>query len=452
MKIAVIGGGTAGYLAGVHLTKTLPQFELIHIYDPNIPSVGVGEGTTPDFQDWMALMTGTSVSELRESCDVTQKFGIRFENWGRSHTQFMHNFYPIDEQYAYHISAKRMVTLLREHMQATPVHKRVARLDNSWEGVTILFTDGSELQVDFVFDARGFPRELNPDDHLELRFVPTNAALIRSAPPVAYTRATRSVARPYGWIFIIPLAHRTSYGYIYNNRINTPAEVAADFDAFLTEENVQLDRQHAEKRLTFPSFVRQRFLEDSVFTIGNTASFVEPLEATSISFILTQIKVACRWPLQRWAATGHKGGPNAHNAAVTNRYLRNYLRRMAFFIGWHYMEGSRFDTPFWRFAQANFRHEASRLENQDLVQDFQRFIRSSASFPNPLREAERFAAQINQTFDAIAAVEQKTQRMQSSPKFGLFSELSFAEVGHGMGYSFRNDFFEEGLPLHLMAA
>lgn len=437
MRVAVIGGGTAGFLASVHLTKEFPMFDLYHIYDPNLPTIGVGEGTTPDFQDWLALTTNVSLPDLQATCKVTQKFGIQFENWGNLHQKFMHNFYPIDEQYAYHISAKRLVDLLKDHVSATHVGKKVVQLDNSWEMARLTFADGSRLEVDFVFDARGFPREINDADHVRLSFVPTNAALIRSAPPVSYNRVTRSVARPYGWIFIIPLTHRTSYGYVYNKDINSVGDIEQDFDLFLREEGVLWDTATGEKHLTFPSFVQRRFFEGSVFTIGNTASFVEPLEATSISFILTQIKVACRWPLQAWAAANGKGPHNQQNIEVTNRYLRDYLRRMAFFIGWHYHEGSRFDTPFWAFARANFRQQASKPENQDLVQTFAQFVQAAHHFPNPMEDPGQFAVKINETFANIARIEKQTQSttVKKSPKFGLFSELSFAEVGHGLGYS-----------------
>jgi Tryptophan halogenase len=49
MKIAVLGGGTAGFIAAAHLTRYLPQADLLHIFDSRIPTIGVGEGTTPRF-------------------------------------------------------------------------------------------------------------------------------------------------------------------------------------------------------------------------------------------------------------------------------------------------------------------------------------------------------------------------------------------------------------------
>ena len=45
MRIAVLGAGTAGYLATAHISRFFPQADLIHIFDSRISSIGVGEGT-----------------------------------------------------------------------------------------------------------------------------------------------------------------------------------------------------------------------------------------------------------------------------------------------------------------------------------------------------------------------------------------------------------------------
>jgi len=43
MRIAVLGGGTAGFIAAAHLTRHLPQAELLHVFDSRIPTIGVGK-------------------------------------------------------------------------------------------------------------------------------------------------------------------------------------------------------------------------------------------------------------------------------------------------------------------------------------------------------------------------------------------------------------------------
>ena len=47
MRIAVLGGGTAGFIAAAHLTRNVPEAELLHVFDSRIPTIGVGEGYDP---------------------------------------------------------------------------------------------------------------------------------------------------------------------------------------------------------------------------------------------------------------------------------------------------------------------------------------------------------------------------------------------------------------------
>ncbi len=150
MKIAVIGGGTAGYIAAAHLTKYFPQFELYHIYDSRIPTIGVGEGTTPNFPTWLTHITGLYYPELKDRCKITLKYGIFFENWGVKYEQFMHNLYPIGETYAYHISADKIVELLQDYISATHIDKKVIDLKSDGVAVDIIFEDNTHLKTDIT--------------------------------------------------------------------------------------------------------------------------------------------------------------------------------------------------------------------------------------------------------------------------------------------------------------
>ena len=58
-------------------------------------------------------------------------------------------------------------------------------------------------RYDLVFDARGFPGELHPEQHIDISFIPTNTAVIRRCPaiveggrdgPVLQPTYTRAVA------------------------------------------------------------------------------------------------------------------------------------------------------------------------------------------------------------------------------------------------------------------
>lgn len=409
MKVAVIGGGTAGYMAASHMTKHFPEFELYHIYDSSIPTIGVGEGTQTNFADWLEEITNLSFDELQAKCNITRKYGIKFENWGRKNREFMHNFYPPKAAYGYHISAANLVNLLQEYITATHIDKKVINVKSNGVKVNIDFADHTEIEVDFAFDGRGFPKVLD-EEKSQISLIPTNAALIRRGPVVDYNYATRSIARPYGWIFVIPLTTHTSYGYIYNNKINSSSEIDADFQEFLQAENVEFTGE--DKHLIFPNFVCKDFFDGALLKIGNTSAFIEPLEATALGIIHAQITLASLYPLKELAALNGqpRGELEQPKIAAFNQFLSNTILKIVLFVGWHYVCGSPYETEFWRFAKSNFEQELAKIDNLDIVSEFQQFVQAGAEFNYWMY------------FD------------RARMGFAGITPASFYEIGNGIGY------------------
>lgn len=412
MKVAVIGGGTAGYMAAAHLTKSFPMFDLYHIYDPSIPTARIGEGTVPIFKTWLHEITGLSFSELQTRCYITRKYGIRFENWGERH-QFMHNFWPIGEDFSYHISAPKIVELLKGFVSSHQISKRVIELDSNGYQVDITFKDKTHLEVDFAYDARGFPKSLSRE-HVELSIIPTNAALVKYGDPVDL-KLTRAVARPYGWVFVIPLTTYTSYGYIFNNSINTRNEIEDDFTELLHSENVNLTDD--ELFLQFPNFVSRSFFDGALFKIGNAGSFLEPLESTAIAVTQLLIEGTSYWPLTVHSLVASLLSSKYKRGRVDevllesfNQTALDHLRRISWFIGWHYSMGSAFDTEFWKFAKSNFFREIEKTENKRLLIEFRKFLNSG-----------------------IKIARGKSHKLFGE-RFGGYRARSFAEIGQGIGY------------------
>jgi tryptophan 7-halogenase len=419
MKVAVIGGGTAGHMAAAHLTKYFPSIDLYHIYNSRIPPIGVGEGTTPPFLKWIDEITGLSFAELQERCDVTHKYGIRFENWGKKHRQYSHYFSPIEEA-TYHISAAKLVKLLREYITATFFDRHVIDVQSNGTTVKIIFADDTPLEVDFAFDARGFPKVLD-ETHLNLSCIPTNAAVIRRGATVDFQTATRAVARPYGWIFIIPLTTYTSYGYIYNSTIDSKSKIEMDFDRFLQVEKVEV--LEPDKSLRFPNFARYTFFDGAQFHIGNVASFLEPLEATAISIIILQLRLASFWLLDNLLGLTKQQRSDERSLKAFNEYLLDFIQKAALFVSWHYAQGSCFDTQFWRFAKLRFEQWLESLANREISREFKRYVQAGSQLP----EALAFVSHL-QDFDGIALPGTLTGT------FGGFLDQSFAKVGYGIGY------------------
>jgi tryptophan halogenase len=367
MKVVVIGGGTAGHMAAAMVTRHFPGVDLYHVYDPTLPIIGVGESTLVHFPPWLHEVTGLSEEQIRERCGITRKYGISFENWGPVHERFLHHFTPPDKAYGYHLSAPDIVELLHDFVSATRLEKRAERVESDGHHVDIRFQDGSSLLADFVFDARGFP-PMNDKDVCPLPIVPTNAAHILQGPPVSGQTTTRAVARPHGWIFIIPLTLRTAYGYIYNADISSRDEVHTDLLDFFGEDGVR--PLNVVQDIRFPNFTRRTFFDGALYTMGNRAQFLEPLESTGIGIAFSQLEAARLWLLDGWRSLPIREETRTRNIDKINRYFFRYVLKAAVFVGWHYSMGSAFQSPFWDYAVANYWRELEKLGDSTIVEEF----------------------------------------------------------------------------------
>ncbi len=353
-KIAVVGRGTAGSLAAASVTRLHPDsdHELHHIYDSRIPIIGVGEGSWPSLVQELRQLTNLPHETVQQRLKGTRKYGVAFEGWGRRNRDFTHYFTPQQVSYAYHLSADLVVDLLQEGTRARHIDAKVLDITRVDGGAQVEFEDRAPERYDLVFDARGFVRELDPEQHIEISFIPTNTAVIRRCPSIVSEEQeglflehtyTRAVARPHGWIFVIPLTAHTSYGYIFNRDVSSASEIESDFDEFLEADGVAEFEQRAT--IPFPNFVHRQIYDGAVARIGNAAAFMEPLEATAIVSAQLQIGMVLHMRLNRRVENLEGDAP------VVNRFLVNSMLRYGLFVGWHYSCGSRYDTEFWRYAR-----------------------------------------------------------------------------------------------------
>ncbi len=353
-KIAVVGAGTAGALAAASVSRLHPErdHELHHIYDSRIPIIGVGEGSWPSLVRELQQLSQLPHETVQQRLNGTRKFGSRFEGWGRRRQDFVHYFTPQHVAYAYHLSADLMADLLRASTRARHIDARVTAITKVDGGAQVQFEGREAERYDLVFDARGYPRQLDPQEHIDISFIPTNCAAIRRGPPVVKAPPnapvreptyTRAVARPHGWVFVIPLTVHTSYGYVFNKDVSDLDAVEADFDELLAEEGVS----DFEKRavIPFPNFVRRRIYDGAVVRVGNAAAFMEPLEATAIRLAQLQVALVLRMRFHRPAEYVQSDAP------VINRFLVTDALAAGLFVGWHYCCGSKYDSAFWRNAR-----------------------------------------------------------------------------------------------------
>jgi tryptophan halogenase len=423
MKIAVLGGGTAGYIAAAHVSKKFPDAELLHVFDSRIPTIGVGEGTTPRFPVWLREIVGLEFEDIVKHCGATLKKGTSFDGWGAEGEAFTNRFQPTS-LIGYHFDAARVVEKIAEAVRGTYIDARVDSLESGPLKAEVRLEDGTTISCDYVFDARGFPRNANNGgedgaDLIRMDWIPTGRALLRWLPRGKLAGVTRAAARPHGWVFHIPLANSISCGYLFNPEISTDEEVAEDFTAFLDGEGITDWKTRGA--LNFPNFVRRQLFDGRVFWVGNAASFVEPLEATSIGASILQVRSAQRWIEEHDSAAA----ADARELDAYNEMMRSYILCNSIFIAWHYACGSRWDTAFWRHAREGLARARKIPEVARHLDRMTPFVEAGRGLPG--LALSRYEDENGWQRDIFPL-------LKLYVPYGNFSELNFAQVGHGIGY------------------
>jgi len=94
--ILIAGGGTAGWLTACYLARRLGGHRITVIESPDVPIIGVGEGTFPTIRNTLSLL-GIDEADFLRATTATYKQGIRFNDWVETprdghHESYIHPF------------------------------------------------------------------------------------------------------------------------------------------------------------------------------------------------------------------------------------------------------------------------------------------------------------------------------------------------------------------------
>ena len=90
-KIVIVGGGSAGWMSASTLIKHFPNKEIHVIESPNVPTVGVGESTIGQINEWLHDLD-IKDDDWMKQCDASYKMSIKFTNFYKEDAGAFH--YP----------------------------------------------------------------------------------------------------------------------------------------------------------------------------------------------------------------------------------------------------------------------------------------------------------------------------------------------------------------------
>jgi|CZKO01.1.fsa_nt_gi tryptophan halogenase len=401
--IAIVGGGTAGWMAASVLARALPGSgcTITVIESPDIGTIGVGEATIPPIIDLLRFLSINEADFVRHTRS-TYKLGIKFKDWYRPGHIYWHPFgtfgSPVNRRpffhawhkatadamaprfndyslcaalgdagkfrfpdataqnpsaglrYALHFDAGLVAKYLRAYAEKLGVvclQQTVAEATLRADGFLdeLLFKDGSRLRAELYIDCSGF-RGLLIEQTLKTGYLDWSDNLpcdraVAVPTQLASARApyTQASARSAGWHWRIPLQHRAGNGYVYSSAHIGDSHALEDLLAQLGEKPL------AEPRfLRFVTGRRKLFWNRNCLALGLASGFLEPLESTSIHLVMSGLyKLLEHFPDLSFTPS---------NIDSYNAELIHEMESIRDFIILHYCLTQRDDTPLWSYCQS----------------------------------------------------------------------------------------------------
>ena len=330
MKIAIVGAGNAGCITALHyrrylngvFTKSANGFQkgeceisIYHSPDKH-PIERVGQGTISPIVELIGEVL--DIDWNNNPIDATFKNGILYEGWGKKEDKFHHSF-KMDEM-SMHFVPQKLSNLVLNSGHFDVVEK-------------VINDPEKEIDADVIFDCRG--RNNRDKSNYETLINPLNSVLLcKKEGRDSDLLYTRTVATPNGWTFVIPNVDSVSYGYLYNNSITSKEDATEDFLERFNLPEIDGD-------LTFENYMaKSAFVGERTVLNGNMYGFIEPLEASSMGVY----QHICR---QAWDCLFGK-----QPLKISDNNIRQYMKETETFILWLYQYGSKYNTPFWKYAKS----------------------------------------------------------------------------------------------------
>lgn len=408
-RVVIVGGGTAGWLAACLLAAKLPKvtaeaLSITLIEAPDIPTIGVGEGTWPTMRATLSAI-GLDEDEFLAACDGSFKQGSRFDRWvtNEDEDSYYHPFTPPPDgaavdlvsawqaltpsapyafavcpqpaicaaqlaprqrsmapysgavNYAYHLDAAKLAARLSRHAVAvlgvTHLRDQVIEAESSANGdIAAVRTRGGErVEGDLFIDCSGHAALLISGHYgtewIDRSQILANDRALAIQVPVGESSPIQSqtigTAHEAGWIWDIGLPSRRGVGCVYASRFLDDDKAEAILRDYIARTAPDVPPDSlTPRRLSFPTGHRAEFWRGNCLAVGLSAGFIEPLEASAIVMIELSLSAL----VDNFPTS--RLAMDLH-AARFNELFRTRWDRVIEFLKLHYLLSKR-DEPYWR--------------------------------------------------------------------------------------------------------
>lgn len=392
--VMIVGAGSAGWLTALVLGTYCPYLKIKLIRPRKLSPIGVGESTQADLLR-LLMATRIDIQKFYKACDATMKCGIFYEDWNAVGTHYWHPFsnlcntgsytaahhyqqmiledprsYSHDQYYtsthtsyltsvknkqvaaesavAFHLDAMKLTQFLEGELSNVEVIEADDVEVQAQDGrvVGIALDNDSKVSADLYIDCTGFARavfnkvaapDLTPYEANVNRVVVAQLPYV-DAERQGVTPYTRAHAHEHGWTWSIPLQSRIGSGYVYHGDFCSQDEAEKNFREYW---GVQRMHDISVRHLSFDSATLRNPWEANVVAIGLSAGFVEPLEATGLSWIVSSAELLSQSLGARYY--------DRDTSAKYNANMLGYVYDVFDFIDVHYKLSARRDSDFWKY-------------------------------------------------------------------------------------------------------
>ena len=423
MHICIIGSGVAGLMAAnLFATKSYVK-KITHIQSSKIPSIGVGESTTLNFETLHKKFDTNAANFIKES-DATVKLGVMYSNW--SEKEFLHYFktkflfekynttslkysnslsnkdekkyihdlvssnlylnsknnkIPVNSPNFYygkswHFDAGKYILYLKKLLKSSSSTKNINIIDgevigcqfNSDDSIkNIILSFNQQIEADYYIISTGKSKEIS--NIFKIKYEDLSNILLTDKAlffPKPYENIEKEI-HPYtiaktmknGWRWITPTQSRVGTGYVFSSNYISVEDAIKEF-----QEDIQ-NSQISPNVVDFePKYNRNTF-NKNYMTLGMSNGFLEPLDAPglSISCALTMLLDNIFHDKKQYNNILNKNYEECDFYHL-NQFVEKFYKGWAAFILSQYKTCHRTDTDFWKeYKTIEFDHLTNLMEN-----------------------------------------------------------------------------------------